>query len=593
MSTWTLINADAVEKTFADWELGGLERKRINQQSDTVAFTARGAAYDGEPLFEQGETLTIRRDGVTWFQGRVVRVPRLGEAGAETMRYELVGPWWYLEDLVFQQEWKQLSDFADENSVLTGVNRSRVVIGQTVEGAKQSGATQIAEVIAFAIAQGRPLQLGTIEPDADIPWDELKDPSCAEVIRRVLRWTPDAVTYFDYTTTPPTLHVKHRASLPAYTMTVNAGAPVQALKIAPRHDLQRSVVVLKYEQTQTVNNQDFTRLITDHYPAEVDENAIGALTMTLELSGSNASYQQQTITTSPIDENSVTWWKKKLPWLKSVGSVAISGGTCTPDDLPNELLTGTIAGWMGKQSGLVEVKANLSYERLKDPETAFDEALNPKLEVKHSLSIVTKVRGTNATSQTFTRLKRFTPGEPVPVGLAQKLYEAVGLLPYEGVLELKEPEIAGAAAPGRALQLLGGRAEWTSMHAVIQTVTEKIDSGETHIVFGPAKHLGADDLLGLLRVNRVRVPTYRATERKTGKPAGKAEVDGVEEMPAENASPGAGGTSRLMLLASDGGDGKVILDVDDCASKELKIRELDICEDGVAKKIRVLCSETY
>lgn len=591
MSTWTLIDAAETEKTFAEWGLGGLERKRVNQAADTVSFSAPGTNYDGDPLFTHGDTLKIRRDGVLWFQGRVIRAPRSGEAHAEGMRYVLAGPWWYLEDLVFQQNWKQLSDFGDAGSGLVNIPRSRVVIGQSVDGGKLGGAAQIAEVVNFAIAQGRPLQLGTVEPDADIPFDERRDPSCAEVIRRVLRWTPDAAAYFDYTTTPPTLHVRRRSSLSPVAITVNAGAPVKSVKIAPRHDLQRSVVVLKYEQTQTVDGQDFTQIVADKYPVDVDENAISALTMTLELSGDNASYQRQQITTAPINESDADWWKAKLPWLNTLGTVSISGGARSPDDLPNELLKGTIASWMGKESGMVEVTATLDYERLQDPSAAFDETGNPIVEKKSGVSIVTRVRGTDATSQTFTRLRRFTAGEPIPSGLAQALYESVGTLPFEGALELKEEECGGAAAPGCALQLTGGRSEWASMNAVIQLVDEKVDTGETKIEFGPAKHLGAEDLLGLLRVNRTRLPTYRATERTQGKPSGKAEVDGIDDTPAENASQGSGRTSRLMVVAD--GDGKVILDAADCSDKELKVRELDICEDGVAKKILVVCSEAY
>ncbi len=594
MSTWTLRDAHAVEKTLAEWGLAGLERRLANQATDRVSFRSPGSDYDGEPLFAYGDTVQIRRDGALWFAGRVVKVPRVGEAKAEGLRYELAGPWWYLEDLVFQQDWKQLQDFDDDASGLVNVSRSRVVIGQDVDGEKISGAAQIAEVLNFAIAQGRPLQIGTIEPDADIPWDERQDPSCAEVIRRVLRWTPDAVAYFDYTTTPPTLHVRHRASLPAVSVPINQGEPVQSVHLAPRHDLQRSVVVLKYEQTATVNGAEFTQIVKDQYPPDVDENAIGALTMTMELSGGNATFQTQRITTSPIQENSVNWWKEKLPWLKSLGNIQISGGTRTPDDKPNELKKGTISAWMGKESGLVEVKANLSYERWQDPDSPYDSTGNPIVEKKSVVSIVTRVRGTDAATQSFSRLRRFTPGEPVPVGLAQKLYASVGVLPYEGKLLLKEEECSGGLRPGSALHLTGGRSEWVTMQAVVQHVEEKIDSGETQIEFGPAKHLGADDLLGLLRVNRTRVTTYRATERSQGKPSGKAEMEGVDDLPVENASPGAGKTSRLMLLAeSGGGVGKVTLDVADCDDKELKVREIEICDEGVAKKIRVLCSEPY
>ncbi|MEM8826495.1 MAG: hypothetical protein AAGD40_06170, partial [Pseudomonadota bacterium] len=77
------------------------------------------------------------------------------------------------------------------------------------------------------------------------------------VIRKMLRWTPDAVAYFDYASSPPTLHIRRRASLTAQAVDLAAGA-VESVRLAPRHDLRRSVVVLKYERTDTVDGDDFT-----------------------------------------------------------------------------------------------------------------------------------------------------------------------------------------------------------------------------------------------------------------------------------------------------------------------------------------------
>ncbi len=45
-----------------------------------------------------------------------------------------------------------------------------------------------------------PFQIGEVTPALDVPIDEVRDITCAEVIHKMLRWSPDAVCWFDYTT---------------------------------------------------------------------------------------------------------------------------------------------------------------------------------------------------------------------------------------------------------------------------------------------------------------------------------------------------------------------------------------------------------
>jgi len=61
--------------------------------------------------------------------------------------------------------------------------------------------------------------------------------------------------------------------------------------------------------------------------------------------------------------------------------------------------------------------------------------------------LYSRVHGTNAETQTYSRLTSETEAEPAPTGLAQALYAAVSVLQYDGVLELTEQECSGIAAP--------------------------------------------------------------------------------------------------------------------------------------------------
>lgn len=559
MSTaWTIIDANSVEKSVADWGLCEVTRERINQMPDLVTFRAEGTPSDADPIFAYGSTIRLLQNGTPWFYGRVVQVPGRASAKAEDQFYRVAGPWWYLENLVFQQTWQTTNG---TTTTLIPTNKSRLILSQSQDGTKLATGAAILEVLAYATARGVPITVGTITPNAIAPYAEVLDRSCAEVIRNFLRWTPDAMATFDYTTTPyPTLSIHLRAD--AATVTLPAyGAPISGLDLTPRHDLQAPAVVLKFEQTNDIDNDTFTSLIVQPAPSTATGDELGALVMTLDLSGARATYQKQPITTAVIPQSDtsagvIDWWKGKFAWLKDFDNsdltvvagtqvVAIENPANYPDitlsDVPNELLSGSIAAWMQLNAAPLLVTATIQYTGAATTESgAVFDAMNQR-------ALYTRVMGTNAETQTYSRLTSETEAEPVPMGLAAALYAAVSVLQYDGVLELTEQECSGVGAPGVLLNLTGGRAEWATMAAQIQRVEEKIDLGQTLITVGPTKHLGHAELTTWLRANRNRRISYRLGERKTGSGSGNAaKVQGGEQSPRSDSvfRPSAGGTAE-------------------------------------------------
>jgi hypothetical protein len=536
--SWTLRDANGVEQTAAAWGVGELVRTRVNQQVDTVTFRASGRGSDADPLFAYGSTVQLFQDGAPWFYGRVVQVPGRASGKAEDQLYQLAGPWWYLENLVFQQAW----ELTNGTSVsLVPTDKSRIILSQASDGTKLASGAAILEVLNYAIALGAPLTVGTIAPYA-----EALDESCAAILQHFLRWTPDAITVFDYTTAPfPTLSIVQRSSagsvtLPAY------GAPASGLEITPRHDLQTPCVQLKFEQTDDIDGDTYTAMTVQTAPTTATGSELGALVMTVDLAGARATYHSQAITTAPIPSSAATtsavlWWQGKFPWLNDFAAtdLTVVAGTQTstienaanyPDvsaaDLPNELLSGSVSSWMNFQSAPLLVQATLQYTGTDTPEAT--EVWGPTKQRQ----VYTRVIGTNATTGTYKRLTSATDAEPVPDGLAAAIQAGTGVLQYDGKLELTEPECSGPVAPGQLLNLSGGRAEWATMAAQIQRVDEEIDLGLTRITVGPAKHLGHGDLNALLRVNRRRQPSYRLSERTTGEAKGNAaQVLGGEQQP--------------------------------------------------------------
>src|SRR5271155_2180182 len=130
-ATWTIIDANDVEKSVAGWGLGEVVRERINQAPDVVTFRAEGTPSDADPIFAYGSTIKLFQNGTPWFYGRGGQVPGRAAAKAEDQFYRVAGPWWYLENLVFQQTW-QTTNGTDPTLIAT--NKSRLILSQAPDG---------------------------------------------------------------------------------------------------------------------------------------------------------------------------------------------------------------------------------------------------------------------------------------------------------------------------------------------------------------------------------------------------------------------------------------------------------------------------
>jgi hypothetical protein len=238
---WT-ISYNGTEKPLADWGFINVTRSLRSQGLDMLSFKADGSLADAPVLFTPfGPSLTLYRNrtqlgngsftgGMPWFAGIVTQIPRAGSPAAEAMQYKVAGPWWYLENLVFQQPFNAFAGYtipndptspplfvASESDTHLFLNLAPVN-APTITGKINTG-QQILEALNWALkpfitaAVTPPFQIGTVTPALDVPIDEARDITCAEVIHKMLRWSPDAVTWFDYTTSPPTFNCKRRSEL--------------------------------------------------------------------------------------------------------------------------------------------------------------------------------------------------------------------------------------------------------------------------------------------------------------------------------------------------------------------------------------------
>lgn len=118
------------------------------------------------------------------------------------------------------------------------------------------------------------------------------------------------------------------------------------------------------------------------------------------------------------------------------------------------------------------------------------------------LQVTRQYAGTPGGPGTIYASFKLGPCDTIPVGAATAYYNALTDAQWEGDITLKELECSGSVAPGNRVRLTNGQAAWATMDAVVQSVTEDLDTGRTSIELGPPDVLGLDDFIGQL--NRFR-----------------------------------------------------------------------------------------
>jgi hypothetical protein len=247
--------------------------------------------------------------------------------------------------------------------------------------------------------------------------------------------------------------------------------------------------------------------------------------------------------------------------------------------LPNELISGSIAAWMNCSVEENTVTAKISYET--------------EDEIVHDREVAVKINTTNAQSKTYRSLVSYVGEETVPENLAENIYQSVSVLQYEGKIRLIHKEISGTFL-GEVINIVGGRGEWEAMNAVVQTVEEHLDTGETTILLGPPKRLGPDDLSELTKSNRHRFSSRNFHSRSTAEAGGNSYVEQGKYGRVENTSYGPGKMSKLSFSDPANADRKIFIDIGELdVDATVCLRREDVSDSGVLKKRYTLSSEPF
>jgi hypothetical protein len=541
---WTLTNSDSVEKSLEDWGIDDLTAVFTSQAEDVVTLSAAGRRFDAAYLFTYKTTVIVKRDrvrgtdgsysgGSIYFAGIVAHPHVSGSGAREFQSCSLIGPWWYLQERGFEQEYRQIASITlgVPTFVTPNPTTSRIFLNLelgefgVVTPVKLTTGEQLEEALTWCLkpfvdtATAPPFQVGTVALDVDPPVDEVKNITCAEAVRKMLRWSPDAVAWFDYSTSPPTFHAKRRADLTAHNLNITTTKPT-SISVTPRFDLQRPYVRIQYERTNNIGGTPVMEFIEEVYPDPIPSGAInqfGGVPFVIDLRGYTTSFGTS-ITTRLIEEDDEDWWLANLPEYQR-GLTAEGGNPARITSVVFDFDTAEIAvdgdeAFVALANQLVagSPSGNISASWQRQKAT-----IEGKVTYRNG-TITNKIfsfsfTATNASTGTYGG-GVVDAGDPLPVGLAEDFYNAVGPLAYQGSLSFREAELGGLPKLGEKLNLLGSdNAAWETMVALVQRVTENVQRRTTVVEFGPPPHLDLADMIGLLRVTRNRDPKNPYTMR--------------------------------------------------------------------------------
>ncbi len=261
---WT-ITAGGITQPADAWKVEGLTRSSESLRAGELKFRMPSARIDTAAVFPEGSLLTLKRNGVGWFSGQVTQVPRRGNPRGEELNYIVHDPWYDIERTPFQQQWVTTTINGGAVQTLT-TTQSRVTLGQSLDGVQMNLGQILNEVLIYMLyatqglafpttvvdsllpaapavnaGTGATFQISTIMPAVaatTVPYFEVTDLKCGEIIRKLLRYVPDVVQWFDFTTSPPTLNFNHRSGLAPKTISVVSGAPTSGFAPVARYDLQ-------------------------------------------------------------------------------------------------------------------------------------------------------------------------------------------------------------------------------------------------------------------------------------------------------------------------------------------------------------------
>lgn len=570
MAKFDTFEYNGTERTVAAWRFAreGSTSTFWNQRVDVLRMVHPGGSpADAEIFpFEAAIIFRTQRDSADGsdnsFSGGAVEFSgkRVGEVvdlrpNYAGVRYEFQGPWYDLEHTVYQQpfgSWQSGSltfPFQSELMLYTRLNTTTGVLSFITNGA------QVQDILQFLLdqntAQGLPLpyQIGTIDAALNLLPLPCRPMPCSDAILKCLELSSDCVVSFDYTFLPPKLNVRSIYNATPLTLPIADGVSHKSLRIVARPDLRPRAVIVVFKTTTSIDGTNFISILPQKYGPHGAGNAadpdsgLRVIVDWIDVLGPQTTTVSQSIQTAPVNCNGGTqaakraWWALhdkqfadlRLRLQKSDGTATTIGDATVTEadtgaavslvDYPNELVDGTIHPWMAFNVKRVRISVQMTYAvysavGASETDTAGGPALHRYTQKEHHIEITV----TNGTTGTYGAVASVTTGEDIPADLALGIWTALNRLQYEGDYLKVQAAINGGVSLANCLNLSGGRAEWATMNAQIQSIQKDYGTGQTQVTIGPAKHLNAAQLMDIFRAWRFRLLTYNPAVRASGNP---------------------------------------------------------------------------
>ncbi len=513
MSSQYYLEISSTKKAISEWEITSAVLNINNQANDEFLFSTSLA-------ISINSKVKLYRDDTCIFSGTIYKAPEEESAKSDASTcYQALGPWQELEEIVYQQKWNCLFSYDDSGIESYNTLKSHIILGQDEYGNLIDIATQIRNILSYAITASADIAIGTINTYSPMLYDETKDISVATAIKRVLKWIPDAVSYFDYSKSTPTLNIHRRASLTSKDIDINNDY-VKSYKITPREDLVINGVEVKYEKTHTQDGESWNTIETDAYPTNFNSQSKKALVMTVELEGYKATREEREIVCEELQTDSIEWWQEKVPFLRDAENIVIKEVNRNYPTYGYELISGSIPDWAitNADSAPDEMEAIFSYST---------DSFN------YAEKVVThKFIATNASSKTFSRNVISEDEEPTPSNLAQSLYEALNSLKHDASIVLYNAKIEDFV--GKSINLLNTKSDYSAMQSPVMNLSYNLFSDTLSIKAGAPSQLYPSNIAEIFRINRNRASTTNFSSKSSGKSASSYTLSINDTYPKEN-----------------------------------------------------------
>lgn len=236
-----------VSGSLASFGIDNPQTSFRSMDDDELTFEVK-TSVTAAPMFSFGDRISLFKTaaGTTtcWFIGTVSKTTVIGTGATEAFLYVVSGPWYQLKRTLWQVPCQQYNPITCQ---LIPILLSKIVLFQDpTTGAAITTGQQITNIIAYATTVGIAIAAGSVPGFVSVPLDETRDLTLSDAIRRCMQWTPDGVTWFDYSSGAPVFNAAQRASLSAVTLDLSLTNLVSAINLIERSDLVPAGVLFNY-----------------------------------------------------------------------------------------------------------------------------------------------------------------------------------------------------------------------------------------------------------------------------------------------------------------------------------------------------------